>query len=268
MKTGLSYILLDGEELLEDSLTQVKGVYDYINVVLTTKNYLGMKPTKRCLRILKSLHEKGLINKIIKVDCSKQLEFGVKVRNLGISDLEVNGCKLGSIFDVDEFYVKEDLLKVKKILIKEKSKKVIYADLLQYYFNEKYVAVFRPKVKGILKYSDGTRVPVMFKLGPKFQMRYKNPFMVDPRRRLVVKDNEHLLVSPSTCIMYHMWMVRTNIKPKQQQRLKSVHKKSYETWLNWKPGNKCMGLTNQLFDTHKYAAPFILNNFHIYNEST
>ena len=132
MKTGLSYILLDGEELLEDNLTQVKGVYDYINVVLTTKNYLGMKPTKRCLRILKSLHEKGLINKIIKVDCSKQLEFGVKVRNLGISDLEVNGCKLGSIFDVDEFYVKEDLLKVKKILIKEKSKKVIYADLLQY----------------------------------------------------------------------------------------------------------------------------------------
>ena len=64
MKLGISYNVFDGEELLEDSIKQIKSEVDYISVVYQTKSNLGNECNKTLVDLLETLLSNKLIDHI------------------------------------------------------------------------------------------------------------------------------------------------------------------------------------------------------------
>ena len=86
-KYGISYNIFDGEELLEDSISQIRDLVEYISVVYQTESYWGNKCSDNLVETLLKLKQKGLINDLVKYTNIPQLSphhNQINKRNIGI----------------------------------------------------------------------------------------------------------------------------------------------------------------------------------------
>ena len=64
-KYGICYNIFDGEELLEDSILQIRDVVDYISVVYQTESYWGNKCSENLIETLNKLKNEELIDELV-----------------------------------------------------------------------------------------------------------------------------------------------------------------------------------------------------------
>lgn len=261
MKYGLSYILLDGEELLEDNVINMRPHFNYISVILTQKSSSGIEPSDRCIKILKDLKDKKLVDEIKSVQVKGNP--GVYLRNQALETLKINKCNYGCISDVDEFYESQSLEKCKNLL-KNNKFDIIFTKLKHYYADENY-AFEKPG-----EYNR-TNCPFLFKISK--HLKFGNPNIkypyADPKRYFVNKL-KYKLIDPEVCYVHHFWMVRSEIETKFKHRSfimgKPDHyfKKSIDNWNNWKHGMKGMGFGFKEKELYKQSHTIKLEHFYKY----
>ena len=106
-KLGISYSVWDGEELLEQSIKQIRPVADYINVVWQKLSWYGRPCNPGLEKLLLKLKDKGLIDEIIffEPDLSANPSYNeINKRNVGLHAARRAGCTHFMTMDTDEFY--------------------------------------------------------------------------------------------------------------------------------------------------------------------
>ena len=109
-KYGISYNIFDGEELLEDSILQIRDLVEYISVVFQRESYWGNKCSANLIETLNRLKREGLIDDLVEYTNSPQLSphyNQINKRNIGIELSKRNYCTHHMSMDCDEFYVEE-----------------------------------------------------------------------------------------------------------------------------------------------------------------
>jgi len=264
-KYGLSYIVADGEELLEDAINHHRQHFDYISVVLTTETYHGIKTSQRCIDILNKLKSENLIDEIIETKTPAPL-VGRHCRNIALKSLQNSGCDYGLVSDVDEFYEHGQINRVKEIL-KDTSIDMTYFYLKHYWADEVYA------FEDHGKYNE-TLVPFIFKVIG--DLTYGTcseavPY-VDPTRTFI-KVLNWKLIDPTDCYMHHFWMVRSDIREKFQHRCNmsgwniNTFEDNIKYWEKWKPGMGGSGFYKsgvQVQPLYKQHHSIKLNKFYDY----
>lgn len=106
-KLGISYSVWDGEELLEQSIKQIRPVADYINVVWQKLSWYGRPCNPGLEKLLLKLKDKGLIDEIIffEPDLAANPSYNeITKRNIGLRAARRAGCTHFMTMDTDEFY--------------------------------------------------------------------------------------------------------------------------------------------------------------------
>lgn len=117
LKWGISYSVFDGEELLEKSLKSVRNSADYINVVYQTTSWYNESCSKDLIRVLKKCKEQNLIDEIIEYKPNYEKSAGkqeLEKRNIGLKYSKKAGCDYFMPMDTDEFYLGNELEKLKR----------------------------------------------------------------------------------------------------------------------------------------------------------
>jgi len=220
-KFGVSFNIFDGEELLEDSLLQLKGLVDYVSVVYQTESYWGNQCSEGLVDLLTRLHKEGLIDDLVFYPQNKGLsphQNQINKRNLGIGLSRKNYCTHHMSMDCDEFYSEDQ-----------------FNDLLDWY-------VENPNFAGFADYNDyykspsylidkphDTMVSLFFPIknnSVQFILNYNSPVLVDPTRR--PNFNNYKIFDPSFIQMHHMTLVRKNIDSKIRNAAKRLNYNSDE----------------------------------------
>ena len=106
-KLGVSYSVWDGEELLEQSIKQIRPVADYINVVWQKVSWYGVPCNPDLEKLLVKLKKSGLIDELIcfEPDLSLNPSYNeINKRNIGLRAARCAGCTHFMTIDTDEFY--------------------------------------------------------------------------------------------------------------------------------------------------------------------
>ena len=107
MVLGVSYNVFDGEELLEDSIKQIRSEVEHISVVYQTISNFGNKCDSELIPMLNNLVTQGLIDELF--EYKPIVGIGghyneVTKRNIGLSLSIGAGCTHHMSMDSDEFY--------------------------------------------------------------------------------------------------------------------------------------------------------------------
>lgn len=106
-KLGISYSVWDGEELLEQSIKQIRETADYINVVWQKLSWYGKPCNENLEETLLRLKDAGLIDELIffEPDLSINPSYNeINKRNVGLYAARRAGCTHFMTMDTDEFY--------------------------------------------------------------------------------------------------------------------------------------------------------------------
>ncbi|MDW7663289.1 MAG: hypothetical protein SCH12_00230, partial [Nitrosomonadaceae bacterium] len=182
MKLGVSYNVFDGEELLGPSIRLIREQVDYISVVYQVKSNYNNPCSDYLLDHLIQLKSIGLIDelleytpKIFSRDSNNGSYNELEKRNIGLNLSRINGCTHHMSMDCDEFYVPEQFLYMKKVII-EHGYELGICHYQNYYKDSIY----------LIKSPPNDFVPTIFKIldNTEFLYRLKGfPVRVDPTRR-------------------------------------------------------------------------------------
>lgn len=106
-KLGVSYSVWDGEELLEQSIKQIRPVVDYVNVVWQKLSWYGKPCNPDLEQTLLKLKADGLIDELIffEPDLTANPSYNeITKRNVGLHAARRAGCTHFMTMDTDEFY--------------------------------------------------------------------------------------------------------------------------------------------------------------------
>ena len=216
-KLGIAYNIFDGEELLHNSLENMRDMVDFICVVYQTKSNFGNKNKDLKSKII-ALQEKGLIdksflyepnflyNKDAKIHFSNGIKNEVNKRNIGLEICRANDCEIFMTIDSDEFYDKQQFIESRKEF-ELNDYDSSYCQMKTFY---KY-----PTIE--LTPPESYYVPLFYKIkkDSKFDLsiRDKNyPVIADPTRCL--KAGYVRVYSREEIEMYHYSYVRKDIQSK------------------------------------------------------
>ena len=115
-KWGVSYSVFNGFELLESSILSIRDSVDYVNVVYQTKSWYGDDADPELLPTLNKLKDKGLIDELILYTGSSEIDK----RNVGLKAARKAGVNYFMTLDCDEFFIKEEVEKAKKEIIRHR----------------------------------------------------------------------------------------------------------------------------------------------------
>lgn len=201
MKLGISYIVFEGEELLEYVLRPIRNQMDFVSVVCVERSHIGERRGPDLREHLEKLKTAGLIDSIIDqvFDESKWWrENEVAIRRLGLEASRVAGCSHHIVADVDEFYKPDQLM-----YVKGKSEgydcTVVY---LENYFKRSNWQII-PWQKH--------RVPFIFPVDNDLDINVKFP--VEPTRMVRKFDKIRYFTREEFCV-HHMSFVRKDISRK------------------------------------------------------
>ena len=255
MKLGVSYNVFDGEELLGPSIRLIREQVDYISVVYQVKSNYNNPCSDYLLDHLIQLKSIGLIDefleytpkifslkympKIFSRDSNKGSYNELEKRNIGLNLSRINGCNHHMNMDCDEFYVPEQFLHMKKVII-EHGCELGICHFQNYYKDSIY----------LIKSPPNNFVPTIFKIldNTEFIYRLKGfPVRVDPTRR--TNNKNPIIFDQSEVQMHHMSLVRENLRAKftnssyQKHGVKAIEKsiRYYDCWEYPKPAMDMMG---------------------------
>ena len=216
-KLGIAYNIFDGEELLANSLENMRNMVDFICVVYQTTSNFGHK-NNNLKSIILELKEKGLIdkfyeyepnflyNKDAEIHISNGFKNEINKRNIGLDICRANDCDIFMTIDCDEFYDKEQFVKSREEF-ESNDYDSSYCQMKTFY---KY-----PTIE--LTPPETYYVPLFYKIkkDSKFDLvnRDKNyPVLADPSRCL--KAGYVRVFSREEIEMYHYSYVRKDIRSK------------------------------------------------------
>lgn len=250
MKTGATYNLFDGEELLEGSIKCIRDKIDYINVVYQEISNFGQKNDPQIIQFLKKLKNEGLIDEIYLVKPNLYItpdHNEISKRNIGLELCRKQNCDYVMLMDTDEYYTQESL----DILLKECEQNNIdagYCKMYTYYKTKEY----------ILDPIENYYVPVIYKLHADTKLILNNPshVLVDPTRRSNT-ISKCKIFGPEV-MMHHMSYIRNDIRKKL---MNSSARINFDEHINnlvsyyekWSPGDEAViaGYPPQIYKTKK-----------------
>ena len=208
-KLGISYSVWDGEELLEQSIKQIRPVADYINVVWQKLSWYGKPCNPGLEKLLLRLKDKGLIDELIFFEPDLSLEpvyNEINKRNIGLVAARRAGCTHFMTMDTDEFYDSKQFCDA-------------YADVINRNLTHtacNTVAYMSPT----LRYRDYSKFfcPFICKIdkGEQLQLaciKKQIPIAVDPSRQIPINRHSRICIL-GNIVMHHMSMVRKDLDKK------------------------------------------------------
>lgn len=203
LKTGASYNLYDGEELLRASALSIRQNVDFINVVYQRVSNFGERRNDLG-QFLQALKDEGVIDNYVLYTPDLSLaapENETRKRELGLDLSRRNGCVYHLDLDCDEFYRAREFAAAKALMY---AQKIDYsACAVQDYLN-----------------SPECRVCQMPRLFVPFLMRIRRgmrnsrteyfPCLVDGTRKLANRG-KFWMFTPDALAMHHMSLCRKDI---------------------------------------------------------
>jgi hypothetical protein len=235
MKLGVSYNVFDGEELLENSIKQIRELVDHIGVVVQKTSNYGNPCSPELMDIINDLyHNKKLIDHVAIYD--PNISAGphsneIYKRNLGLFISKRGGCTHHMSMDTDEFYIPEQFEYMKKI-VEEGDYDSSACQMTTYYKlptyridpKEDYYVSLIYKIRDNINYNFGQSFPVL----------------VDPTRRM--DSGKCKIFTRDDIEMHHMSYIRNDISRKANNSSAKVNFTSsipyfVEKFNNWKEGD-------------------------------
>ena len=231
---AVSYNVFDNEELLEDSILNIRDHVEKITVVYQKISNFGNKCDPQLEDFLYSLREMKLIDQLVlfKTNLSNDPETNErKKNNLGYFLSLKNGADYHMGMACDEFYFKEDILNLKDML-SQYPVDLVTSYMYTYYKTSNYrFAEVEDYVVPILnKVVDDGRQNLLG--GPM-------PLLIDPTRRM--KYDSCFCFPKTKPLMHHLSHVRKDFRKKL---INSTANKNWydkidamcEHYDNWTPG--------------------------------
>lgn len=208
-KLGISYSVWDGEELLEQSIKQIRPVADYINVVWQKVSWYGKPCNPDLEKLLLKLKDNGLIDELIffDPDLSANPSYNeINKRNIGLHAARRAGCTHFMTMDTDEFYDTTQFRTAYKDII-ERNLTHTCCNIVSY-------------ITPTIRYRDYENFFVSFinriDHGEKFTFdafRGYIPCIVDPTRKIKLRKKSRFCFL-GNIVMHHMTHVRCDINKK------------------------------------------------------
>jgi hypothetical protein len=256
-KYGICYNIFDGQELLKDSILQIRDLVEFISVVYQTESYWGNKCSENLIEILNDLKNEGLIDELVFYENQQTLSphsNQIIKRNIGINLSRKKYCTHHMSMDCDEFYVEEQFAKL-LAWYDENPNFVGFADYNDYYKSSSYL-IDKPH---------DTMVSLFFPIkgnNVSFIQDYPSPVLVDPTRR--PNYDRYVIFQPDVIQMHHMTLVRKNIDSKIRNAAKRLNydndvaiQKQIDYYNNWNEDN-LVGLNEWGFLKLKKIEPIIM----------
>lgn len=205
MKLGITYMIFDGEELLEFAIKSIRSVIDHISVTYQNKSYFGNLNDSNLFDKLTHLKSIGLIDELIYFEPNLTIspkENELQLRNIGLEASKKAGCTHHISSDVDEFYKSDQLQYVKDIMDKENYDSSIAVQ--EYYYKDPTFMVYP---------SQNLVVSFMHPVSNCYSIKSKFPFSIEPTRKLINFDNCKVFTKDEFLI-HHMSYVRKDIRKK------------------------------------------------------
>ena len=225
MKLGVAYIVFDGIELIESSITQIRPHVDYICVIYQDTSWFNRPAPSNSLVELSNLHNLGLINDLVKfssfsplldksqVSILKAKQYELQKRQFGLNLCLSKGCTHYLCMDVDEFYVSEEFKKAKDEII-EKEYDLTAVRFINY--------VNTPTLhRGF----DSSRVPFICKINSGSKMSKSFFVKCDPTRGIFNGSKKSHEFSTRLIKMHHMETVRKDLFLKYDSTTRLVFKR-------------------------------------------
>lgn len=208
-KLGVSYSVWDGEELLEQSIKQIRPVVNYVNVVWQKLSWYGKPCNPGLEKLLLKLKDKGLIDEIIffEPDLSLNPNYNeINKRNVGLCAARRAGCTHFMTMDTDEFYDTEQFrLSYNDIINRNLDNTVCgivsyVTPTIRYRDYDSYYVSFISRIDRGEKFSFGKGINGI-------------PCVIDPTRKFQIRKNARFCIL-GDIVMHHMRHVRKDIKKK------------------------------------------------------
>lgn len=208
MKLGISYMVFDGEELLEFAVKNIRNNIDHISVTYQTTSYFGNPADPNLLPLLERLKSLKLIDELIFFEPNLSLhhkENELQLRNIGLEASRKAGCTHHISADVDEFYIGEQLEYVKKIM-EEGNYDLSLVRNEVYYKDPTWLVVPCQNLISTLIHPIDNWYDRHVKY-PDF------PFHLEPTRKLS-RYNNYKVFEKNEFVIHHMSYVRKDIRKK------------------------------------------------------
>lgn len=206
MKLGISYIVFDGEELLEFAIKSIRKEVDHISVVYQTTSYFGNESGSCLERLLIELKKQGLVDETIHYEQDKSVHHKqneLRIRNIGLDASIRAGCSHHVSCDVDEFYKPEQFNFAKKFMY-ENDFDFSTVPML-YYYKKPTFLVWPPQ---------DLHVSFIHPVGNRYCISPKGfPLLMETTRQLKNFDKIYKF-NREEIEMHHMSYVRKDIKKK------------------------------------------------------
>lgn len=206
MKLGVSYNVFDGEELLEDSIKQIRSEVDFISVVYQKISNFGSFCDNGLIPLIQKLKDEGLVDFIY--EYIPVVQHGghyneITKRNIGLLISIENNCTHHMSMDTDEFYIKDQFKYLKDDIIKN-DYDTTYCQMKTYYKNWEYQ----------LDPPEDYFVSLIYKIRPNifFEFNTYAPVLLDPTRRM--KIEKYKIYQRDEIEMHHGSYVRDNLESK------------------------------------------------------
>lgn len=236
MRLGCSYNVFDGVELLEPSIKSIRGSVDYISVIYQTISNFGQRTNIDILSLVQDLKTRGLIDNYMEYSpstSSKGHYNELIKRNLGLVDCKNAKCTHFMTIDVDEFYIKDELDRV-KVIVEECGCDSSACQMQTYYKTPEWT----------LDPPEDYYVPLIYKIDERrFSMANRWAVSADPTRRLEARNLR--LFGRDEVQMHHMSYVRKDIMSKLTNSSASMNFKdrinSIASYFDrWQPGQDAL----------------------------
>lgn len=205
LKFGISYNVFDGEELLEDSILQIREFVDFISVVYQKTSNHGNQCSLTLEKTINKLIKDKLIDSTVEyvpINSTPHVNE-INKRNIGVNLSRNWGCTHHMTIDCDEFYEKKQFENLIN-WYNENPNSVGFCGLINYYKDSSLQ----------MELIDNTNVSLFFPLSEnrEYVMNYPTPVLIDPTRKPNC-NNTHVF-SSDIIVMHHMTMVRRDIAAK------------------------------------------------------
>ncbi len=209
MKLSVSINFFNGEELLINTILNIRPLVDHLSLVYQTKSNLNNPISASALCLIDDLKYRKLVDDFF---CyipdfniaPAQNEF--LKRKIGLELAVKYGATHFLIMDTDEFYDQGQFVNAKKIIEQEN---ITYSCVHSYFYLRK--PVYRSEQP------DTTNICFISKITPELAFEYNQEFPienVDPTRRIVNTSGQFRLFNADEIVMHHMNFVRQNFGSK------------------------------------------------------
>ncbi|MDE6250277.1 MAG: hypothetical protein K2M34_01415 [Alphaproteobacteria bacterium] len=226
-KLGISYSVWDGEELLEQSIRQIRPVADYINVVWQRVSWHGNMCNTDLENTLIKLKSMGLIDELIFFEPDLKLnptQNEQNKRNLGLRAAQNVGCTHFMTMNTDEFY-ETDVFRAAYQNIIERNLSHTVCNIVCY-------------LTPTIRYRDYATffVPFIHRIDANQKITFdafydEIPCLCDPTRKIKLKHNSRFCFL-GEIVMHHMKHVRKDIRKKLENSSANQSQKQNEELTN------------------------------------